>query len=193
MNASDEAAARVSPGANAAPVAPAPDDTRPALCSNCHTPLVGPFCARCGQEVKPLDPPLRSFAREFLAELLDVDGRVLRSLKRLVLQPGFLTREHVEGRRVAWLSPLKLYLLTSVAAFAMLALAGGEARLKIELTGDRGRPLDVASLGFASDADLAQALSEARAIWLPRAFFVLVPVFAGLVALARRRSGRRYP
>jgi hypothetical protein len=167
--------------------------TLDASCANCGAVLHGRFCARCGQEDKPLDPPVRHFAKELAQELLDVDSRVLRSLRKLVFAPGFLTREHVEGRRVPWLSPLKLYLLASVAAFAMLALAGGDSGLKIELTGSRGRPVDVAALGFKSEAELNAALNEARTVWLPRVLFVLVPFFGWLIALARRSSGRRYP
>jgi hypothetical protein len=35
--------------------------------------------------------------------------------------------------------------------------------------------------------------SPALVEWVPRAMFVLVPLFAGLVALMVRRSGRNYP
>jgi hypothetical protein len=101
---------------------------------------------------------------------------VLRSLRRLVFSPGFLTREHVEGRRAAWVSPLKLYLLTSVAAFAMLAIAGDDGGLRIDVTGVPRAAVD-----------------DARSVWLPRVLFVLVPFFAWLVSRVRRSSGRHYP
>ena len=110
-------------------------DAPAARCANCAAVLHGRFCAACGQPVKPLDPPVRYFWREFAQELFDVDSRVLRSLRRLVFSPGFLTREHADGRRVAWVSPLKLYLLTSVAVFAVLAIAGDDGGLRIQVTG----------------------------------------------------------
>ena len=163
------------------------------FCANCGAALHGPFCAACGQAVKPLDPPIRHFAKEFAQELLDVDGRLLRSLRRLLFSPGFLTREHVEGRRVRWLSPLKLYLLTSVAMFGAQALVGSAG---IELTTSE----DVAKvnrslqeLGYANLGELQHAIEAARLTWMPRLMFVLVPLFAGLVAWVERRAGRRYP
>ena len=107
-----------------------------ARCANCGAPLSGPFCGQCGQAVKPLDPPVRHFAAEFAQELLDVDGRVPRSLRRLLFSPGFLTREHVEGRRVPWLSPLKLYLLASVAMFTVSALVGGLGEIRLTTSED---------------------------------------------------------
>ena len=106
----------------AAPPAPAA-----ARCANCGATAARAFCAACGQADRPLDPPIREFAREFAQEFLDVDSRVLR---RLVFSPGFLTREHVEGRCIAWVTPLKLYLLTSVVAFAVLTFAGDDARVR---------------------------------------------------------------
>jgi hypothetical protein len=171
-------------------------DDAPALdasCANCGAVLHGRFCARCGQEDKPLDPPVRRFAREFAQELFDVDSRVLRSLRKLVFAPGFLTREHVEGRRVPWLSPLKLYLLTSVAAFAVMALAGGDSGLRIAFTAKEGDTVVERPFGFDSNEALTAAINEARVVWIPRVLFVLVPFFGGLVAIARRSAGRRYP
>jgi hypothetical protein len=179
---------------DAASTAGASDAVLPgATCANCRAALHGPFCAACGQESKPLDPPVRYFAREFAQELFEVDGRVPGSLRRLVFSPGYLTRAHLEGRRAPWLSPLKLYLLTSVAAFAVSAFAGAGSGLRIAITGDAGQPVDAAALGFANEAEIAAAIDAARPVWIPRAMFVLVPIFGWLVALVRRSVRRRYP
>ena len=166
-------------------------------CANCGAVLHGKFCAACGQADKPLDPPVRHFIGEFAQELFDVDSRVLRSFRRLLLSPGFLTREHVEGRRVPWLSPLKLYLLASVAAFAVLAFAGDDAGLKIAVMPSAKEeavdPSWTQQLGYATPEDLGAALSAARAVWIPRVMFVLVPLFAWLIARVRRGARRHYP
>ena len=173
---------------------PVPDSER---CANCGAVLHGKFCAACGQADKPLDPPVRHFISEFAQELFDVDSRVLRSFRRLLFSPGFLTREHVEGRRVPWLSPLKLYLLASVAAFAVLAFAGEDAGLKIAVMPsaevEAVGPSWTQQLGYATPEDLGAALSAARAVWIPRVMFVLVPLFAWLVSRLRRGAGRHYP
>lgn len=166
--------------------APAPVS---ASCANCGAPLHGPFCSACGQEVKPLDPPARHFIGEFAQEFFDVDSRVLRSLRRLFFAPGFLTLEHFEGRRAPWLSPLKLYLLTSVACFAVLAIVGDDGGVKnLQVASD-----DIRKLGFANVDELQSAIDGARTTWMPRVMFVLVPFVAWLVAVVRRRSGRHYP
>jgi hypothetical protein len=170
--------------------------TPAANCANCGAPLTGPFCAACGQADRPLDPPVRHFAKEFTQELLDVDGRVPRTFGRLFFSPGFLTRQHVEGRRAPWLSPLRLYLLTSVAAFTALAFAGTDAGLRIAVQPHTREQVDaswVQAFGYQSVQELGDAIAAARDTWIPRVMFLLVPLFAGLVALVRRGAGRHYP
>lgn len=166
----------------------------PSSCANCGAPLHGPFCAQCGQAVKPLDPPVRHFAKEFAQELLDVDGRVPRSFSRLFFSPGFLTREYFAGRRVPWLTPLRLYLIASVALFGVLATTGDQGGVRLTFTGNSGEVAQrVQSFGFASEAELRAAVDVARYTWMPRMMFLLVPFFAWLVARVRRRAGRQFP
>ena len=163
-------------------------------CANCGAPLHGPFCARCGPAVKPVDPPVRHFAKEFAQELFDVDGRVPRSVRRLLFSPGFLTREHFEGRREPWLSPLKLYLLASVAMFTVSALVGGLGEIRLTTSEDvRAVNEELRKSGYANLGELQRAIETARLTWLPRVMFVLVPLLAGLVALVERRARRHYP
>src|SRR5688500_1622779 len=94
----------------------------PERCANCHASLSGAFCAQCGQKVKPLDPTLRELATDVLHEVTDVDSKLLRSVRYLFTRPGFLSREHAEGRRASYVSPVRLYLVFSVAFFAAASL-----------------------------------------------------------------------
>ncbi len=179
---------------------PVPDALAPAatsaaaVCANCGAVLHGPFCAMCGQADKPLDPPVRHFAKEFTQELLDVDGRVPRSFRRLFMSPGFLTREYLAGRRVPWLTPLRIYLTASVAMFAVLAMVGDPGGVELTFTGDSREIAErVRALGFASEAEMRASIDAARQVWMPRVMFALVPLFAAMVALVRRGAGRRFP
>ncbi len=55
-------------------------------------------------------------------ELLDFDGRMLRSMKLLLTRPGFLSYEYINGRRVAYTSPIRIYVVISLVFFFVLPL-----------------------------------------------------------------------
>lgn len=161
-------------------------------CLNCDTALHGHYCASCGQRAVALNPSLHDVVHDATHEFLHVDGKIFRSVWLLLTAPGVLTREYVEGRRQRHVTPIRLYLLFSVLYFAAMALAPGVGF----------------SIDFAPDADATaeqqrwfeERLPDAQRItgeifshWVPRAMFVLVPVFAALVGLTTRGRGRHYP
>lgn len=91
-------------------------------CLNCGSALQDKYCPVCGQKNKDYTLTFRDFFSDFLEELLDVDSRVLRSLRLLFTKPGFLTSEYVKGRRVRYLPPLRIYLVASVLFFLVVSL-----------------------------------------------------------------------
>ncbi|HYL03912.1 MAG TPA: DUF3667 domain-containing protein [Steroidobacteraceae bacterium] len=103
----------------AAPV-PAPAPSAPAirLCDNCGASSVpGRYCGACGQRLEPPIHSLWHFLRVAAEDLTHADSRLWRTLIALLLQPGFLTREFLDGRRARYLPPVRLYLVLSVAFF----------------------------------------------------------------------------
>ena len=64
---------------------------------------------------------MRKLLRQAIADITDLDSRLLKSIRALVLRPGFLTREFFDGRRQAYLSPVKLYVLFSVVYFIVFS------------------------------------------------------------------------
>jgi len=163
-------------------------------CSNCGAALAGPYCAACGQKARPLNPRFADFLHEFTHEMLHVDGKIFRTIKHLLLSPGFLTREQFEGRRTRWISPIRLYLIFSVAYFAITSIAPPDAGLRIVVkpTSDEEKAT-LQQLGYSSERDMEEVVRHARNTWLPRAMFLLVPFFGLLVRLAYRNAGQNYP
>jgi hypothetical protein len=113
-------------------------------------------------------------------------------VRLLLTRPGFLSREHFEGRRAPYISPIRLYLVFSLLFFAISA-AAPMTTMGVTVTPDAGEsPQDLER----RRKELEGAANEAITHTAPRAMFVLVPLFAGLVALAVRRPGalrRNYP
>src|ERR1043166_8740446 len=89
-------------------------------CLNCGTEVHGNFCSNCGQEAEDQTVAFRLLLSDVAAEVASFDSKLVRTLKPLVFRPGFLTNEYNSGRRAAYLSPLKMYLVMSVLFFLCL-------------------------------------------------------------------------
>jgi hypothetical protein len=159
------------------------------VCPNCGAALEGPFCPQCGQKASPLNPSLREFLHDLSHELVHVDGKIVQSARLLLTRPGFLSREHFEGRRVRYVSPIRLYLIFSLLYFAAAAFSPVSA-VRVTYKPD---PDDDPQYAETRRLEVQVAANEVLTHWAPRAMFLLVPAFAGLVALVARRSGRNYP
>jgi hypothetical protein len=104
-------------------------ESRSGACLNCGTPLSGPFCGGCGQRDIPPYPSVRELAVDAVSEFSGWDGRLASTLSALVRHPGMLTHEFLEGRRARYISPLRLYLMSSLVYF-LIAAATPEVRLE---------------------------------------------------------------
>jgi Protein of unknown function (DUF3667) len=100
-----------------------PEPKAAAVCLNCATPLVGPFCSSCGQRDVPPYPSVRELAVDAFWELSGWDGRFATTVRALFRRPGMLTREFLEVRRARYISPLRLYLMASLVYFLISAAA----------------------------------------------------------------------
>ena len=88
-------------------------------CLNCGRPAGPRFCGQCGQAVDDRRGPLVSLVRELVEESLSLDGRMLTTIRTLP-RPGLLTRLYLDGKRVSFLGPLRLYLFASLVLFSSL-------------------------------------------------------------------------
>src|SRR3954469_969744 len=146
-------------------------------CDNCGAGLTNAFCGGCGQKVQSRNPSAHDLIHDFTHETLHVDGRIFGSVQKLLLAPGFLTCEYFNGRRVRWVSPIRLYLIFSVAYFV---LASAAAARGLHVVGPVDTDPQTVSalqrLGFASEAELRETMTDAQKHWGPRVLFVLVPL-----------------
>ena len=97
-------------------------------CLNCGEPLSGPFCSECGQRAIPAYPTVEELASDAFHEVSGWDGRFVRTFKLLLRRPGELTREFLIGHRARYISPIRLYLVTSVVYFLAAAAAPDNER-----------------------------------------------------------------
>ena len=165
----------------------------PTECASCGSARRGAYCSACGQKFAPINPTLGYFLYDLTHELLNVDGKIFRSVRLLLTRPGFLTREILAGRRSPYVSPIRLYLTFSILFFVTLAFVPEAIRMDITYTPSPGEvPLDPQQVEQRTSAAL-QAVNDVTNRWAPRIMFLFVPLFAALVHLVSRKSGRNYP
>jgi hypothetical protein len=118
-------------------------------CANCAAPLQGAFCHRCGQTAH-IHRSLGHLAEELLHGLLHFETKAWRTIPLLLLRPGKLTREYIDGRRVRYVSPLALLLFLLFLMFFVFSLTSSNVP-------------SVGSLNPAQVAKVAKSLDASRA------------------------------
>jgi hypothetical protein len=93
-------------------------------CPNCEAVVSGNFCHECGQETVLHPPSTREFVHEFIGHYVALEGKLWKSLLLLLFRPGQLTLEYINGRRVRYIQPLRLYLTFSLIFFAVAKYGG---------------------------------------------------------------------
>ncbi|MEM6802564.1 MAG: DUF3667 domain-containing protein [Bacteroidota bacterium] len=92
-------------------------------CTNCETELEEGenFCPLCGQKNVDRKVPLWMFIGDFIRDELKIDNRLLRTFRRLIFNPGFLTNEFIIGKRKGYILPAQLFLLCGFICFFIIS------------------------------------------------------------------------
>lgn len=92
-------------------------------CPNCGYRYTGNYCPNCGQSTRELNRPFGEMFKDLMDTLFEFDTRFVRSIKPLLLKPGFLPAEYVAGRRATYYPPFKLFIFISIFLFALLEIS----------------------------------------------------------------------
>lgn len=129
-------------------------------CLNCGAPLTGRYCAQCGQRAH-IHRSLPAFMGDFVAGVLNFEGKFWRTLPMLAWHPGILTRRYIEGQRARFISPIALFLFSVFLLFATIQLIGGPSGMS-ELTAS-DRAYHSTDEAIAGEKAKLQRLLEKRA------------------------------
>ena len=80
-------------------------------CLNCHEHYTGRFCPRCGQAATTERFSMKVAAENF-AEAYGMGERgMFRTMRDLILRPGYLILDYLRGMRVSYFAPFKMFFL----------------------------------------------------------------------------------
>ena len=86
-------------------------------CLNCGAHLRGQYCGYCGQRARNRLISLWELVRDAFGDLFELDSRLWRTLVPLVVRPGRLTHDYLQGRRARYMPPFRMYLVLSLLFF----------------------------------------------------------------------------
>jgi uncharacterized protein DUF3667 len=166
---------------------------RPTHCANCGAPLADRYCGRCGQD-SHASLSFGHFLHELVEGLFHVDSKFWRTLRALLIRPGLLTQQYLDGKRLGYSPPFRSYLVISIVYFVLASMFAGPTRMM----GPNGQELTAAdcarmaahpgwALRLVPDVEgsCVRALSNNARVFtdvlqnlLPKVMFVVLPLVA---------------
>jgi hypothetical protein len=162
-------------------------------CPGCGQRRTAAFCPACGEEpLRPRDLKVDDLAGQVFRAFSNVDGRLLRTFRALLLRPGTLAALYVAGQRRKYIGPLQLFLIANALFFAIQSLTRTQifssplashldrqdwSPIARQLTATRLAARHETLQAFAADFDRAAVLNaKALIILMALAFAPLLPL-----------------
>ena len=103
-------------------------------CPTCGTQYEGNYCPRCGQSARVGRYSFKNMFKLFL-DVWGLGNRsMFRSLRDLILRPGYMIRDYLKGMQMAYFPPFKMFFL--LTTFSLIVSSGlnlkGENKLAKE-------------------------------------------------------------
>jgi len=96
------------------------------FCLNCGTILLDTFCQHCGQKDIAKRQTLGELLTNFISSFWSYEGKFFKTIKFLIIKPGFLATEYNAGKRESYYHPARMYVFISFVFFLLLAVLPSE-------------------------------------------------------------------
>lgn len=88
-------------------------------CLNCGTKLEDIFCHHCGQKDLPRRQSMRELIENFIGSFYSFESKFFKTVRYLLLKPGFLPIEYTSGKRESYYHPARAYVFISFVFFLL--------------------------------------------------------------------------
>lgn len=106
------------------------------VCLNCGQTVEDRFCSSCGQENTEVRQTFGYLFSHFFKDLTHYDSSFWKTLKSLLFKPGKLTQSYLEGKRKAFVNPIRLYIFISFITFFLFAALSQKDTFSFNLKGN---------------------------------------------------------
>ena len=142
------------------------------ICKSCGKASSGEYCPHCGQKMAVHRLSVHELAHEVFHFFTHVDHGILYTLKKLVVTPGKMQKEFVEGNRMKHQKPFSMFFLTATLCALIVYWV------------DKG----LRNYYHIEEADETQFFHQYWVLFQA----VLLPLYAVIVYLCFRKAGYNY-
>lgn len=99
-------------------------NTRGNKCLNCEREISvdDNFCPHCGQVNDLKKISLKQYLSAYFDDFFSFDSRLLNTVVALIFKPGYVTKNYVEGRRISYVNPFRLYINITILFFLLIGI-----------------------------------------------------------------------
>ena len=152
------------------------------ICQNCEATFESKFCPDCGQKSDIHRISIKHIIHDVVHAFTHADKGFLLLVKELLVRPGFVAREFVNGKRKKYFNPLSFLVITSALLAYFSYLTGYLEALTAGSTQRAGHMPQLMTETFAIGAKSGKELT----------LFLMAPLFAFLSWLFFIRSKYNY-
>jgi hypothetical protein len=98
-------------------------------CLNCGNIVENRFCPNCGQENTETNKSFRELLFHFFEDITHYESSFWGTIKNLMFRPAYLSLEYLSGKRISYLTPIRLYLLSTLIFFFALSISNSSETL----------------------------------------------------------------
>ena len=167
-------------------------------CAGCDRAIDGldqKFCPACGQPTPAHRIDWRFVWREISHTVLEMDRGLLYTLKNLMLRPGQLVRDYIEGRRAGIVKPaLLVMLMAAVVVVLTRYLVGNDVMGTSFLAGAADGMRAGGNPDTVRVAEIYASIHEWMNLHFAASTLILIPLEAAMLRLSfGRMGGLNYP
>ena len=176
-------------------------------CRNCGTRLETRYCPHCGQD--RLMGRQRSFgqmAMDIGSSIFAFDDKSWSTIKKLIFNPGFLSKEYVTGRLIRYTMPFKMFWLMILAFTIVFSFhdttpviltprdTAEERQTPTEIVRNEGDVAEQTAVTEAAEQAVVTEQETQNGVvsdflqYLPYFMLLVIPVFTALLALFFRKE-----
>lgn len=154
-------------------------------CKSCGHQFSGEYCNWCGEKVLlPADRSFRTVINNLLISITFADNRSIKTLWLIIKNPGFISREFAEGRRVKYLKPISVFFVLNLIYFFFPTIQLFNASFKTQLLSPLGRfyqsIIAHKIVNMSTDIGAFELLFNIKTVGLAKLMVMVFVVFASL-------------